>query len=225
MIMLESKPRFFGALAVLSVILLSLSSGAFVSAQYETQQTTEVVVGANGEFHADLTGVGKPNVYIDIVGAPGATGSVTTGTYSGNPEPGATIPENVELQHFLFISFNMNASEFVSANITIRYTDSDIAGITQPYTLYKLIGNAFIAQTSAIWDTPTKTVTLTVTSITDPLFALGSTTTATPIHTSSPQPTQSGPDSMTTILYALAVVTIMGIVIVLAIILTSHKTS
>lgn len=75
------------------------------------------------------------------------------------------------------INFNMATSYFKSANITISYSDSDVAGINPPYSLYKYNpdANNYVALNSLV-NTSAKTITATITSINDPLFATGGTT-------------------------------------------------
>jgi hypothetical protein len=68
----------------------------------------------------------------------------------------------------------MSSSDFKNATITISYTDADVAGMSQPYALYKYNPdtNSFIALVGVV-DTSAKTITVTLTSTTDPLFAIG----------------------------------------------------
>lgn len=160
-----------GVAAVFTIVLVSLSIG-FAYAQYETQQTTDVVVPSTGVFHADETGA--VGVSYDIAGTPGATGTVSTAVYNGNPQPDAAVPSGVALNHFVVVTFNMDPIDFQSANITIRYSDADVQGIDSPYALYKYIpeNNSFV-QLPTVFDSVAKTLTVTVTSTTDPLFAIG----------------------------------------------------
>ncbi len=168
------KYRLLGLVAILTIVVLSVGS-LTASAQYETQQTADVTFGSDGTAHVDQSST-VGDVSIDLVGTPGATGSVSTVVYSGNPQPGASIPDDVKLSHFVVVTFNIDASDFVNATITIHYSDADIAGITQPYILYKYdpATNTFIAL-DAVVDTTAKTITAVLTSTTDPLFAIGGT--------------------------------------------------
>ena len=164
-----------GFLIVLLVILFSFSS-FFALAQYETTKTADFTVPSSGVAHIDQS-ITAGGVSIDIVGTTSATGSVSTATYTGNPQPHAYGLVNVTLTHFVAVTINMDASYFQTANITISYSNSDIAGINPPYSLYKYIpeSNVFLPLKSIV-DNSTKTITATLTSITDPLFAIGGTT-------------------------------------------------
>jgi hypothetical protein len=160
---------------VFMVILVSFSSFAAL-AQYETTKTANFTIPSSGIAHIDQS-TNAGGVSIDIAGTASATGSVATATYTGNPQPTASWPVNVTLTHFVAITINIAASYFQNANITISYSNSDIAGINPPYTLYKYNpdANNYVALNSVV-DTSAKTITVTVTSITDPLFAIGGTT-------------------------------------------------
>ncbi len=162
-----------GVITLIFVLLLSYTV-ALAAAQYTTEKTTPITISSDGTFVA-----GEPAVDIsyEIQGTPGATGSVTASVYTSNPQPTATIPEGTSLAHFVVITFDMDANEFTSAKIVISYSDSDVAGISTPYTIYKYIAdtNSFMALPSTV-DTNAKTITVTVTSITDPLFAIGGAT-------------------------------------------------
>jgi hypothetical protein len=162
----------FMAITFLLVLLVS-SFGALASAQsgYTNEVTTPVTIGSDGTFSgsADALGVGY-----EIQGRAGATGSVTAAVYNANPQSSASIPNGVALTRFVVITFNMNPADFISATIFLTYTDADVSGIQTPYTIYKYVpsSNSFIELT-AIVDTVNKMMTITVTSIDDPLFAIG----------------------------------------------------
>jgi hypothetical protein len=170
---MESNSKFV-AIALLTVLLVS-SFGAMASAQsgYNNQVTTPVTIGSDGTFSGSAADVG---VSYTIQGRVGATGSVTTAVYNANPQSGASIPNGVALTRFVVITFNMNAEDFVFATIRITYTDADVSGIQIPYTIYKYVpsSNSFVEMTPTV-DTVNKIITLTVTSIDDPLFAIGGT--------------------------------------------------
>ena len=169
------KLGLVGFVAVFVVVLFSFSS--FVAlAQYETTKTADFTISPSGVAHVDQSTTAG-GVSIDIAGTPSATGSVATATYTGNPQPDASWPVNVTLTHFVAVTINMDASYFQTANITISYSNSDIAGINPPYSLYKYIpeSNVYLPLNSIV-DNSTKTITATLTSITDPLFAIGGTT-------------------------------------------------
>jgi hypothetical protein len=162
----------FIAIAFLSVLLVS-SFGALVSAQsgYSNEVTTPVTIGSDGTFSGGAADVG---VGYEIQGLAGATGSVTAAVYNANPQSSASIPNGVTLARFVVITFNMNAADFFSATIRITYTDADVSGIQTPYTVYKYVPSidSFIELTPVV-DTVNKMMTITVTSIDDPLFAIG----------------------------------------------------
>jgi hypothetical protein len=162
-----------GVLSLIFVLLLSYTV-ALAAAQYTTEKTTPITIGSDGTFVAGEPAVG---ISYEIQGVPGATGSVTASVYTSNPQPTATIPGGTSLSHFVVVTFDMNAIEFSSAKIVIHYSDSDVAGISAPYTIYKYIAdtNSYMALPSTV-DTNAKTMTVTVTSITDPLFAIGGAT-------------------------------------------------
>ena len=159
--------------AVFAVVLFVFSLFVvFAYAQYVTEQTSDVTFSSAGESHVDQTST--VGVSIDMVGVPGANGTVSIATYAGNPQPGASAPSTVTLTHFIVVTFNIAASDFQGATIVIHYTDADVQGISAPYSLYKYIpeSNSFILLPATI-DTVAKTITATVSSTTDPLFAIG----------------------------------------------------
>jgi hypothetical protein len=202
------KTIFFISVAALFLF----SSSAFVYAQYETQETTTVTIPDTGVFTANQTTT--VGVSIDIAGTPGATGSVSTYVPTGNPQPNAAIPTNTTLTHFIVISFNMSSSDFLGANITVHYTDSDVAGITQPFKMLKYIAesNSYIVLTATSFDYTAKTVTFSVSSHTDPLFAIGGSTAA-----ATPPPTTP------TWLWATVIVVVVIIVLAAVMLLRSRR--
>jgi hypothetical protein len=162
----------FIAIAFLSVLIVS-SFGALVSAQsgYTNEVTIPVTIGSDGTFSDTAAEIG---VAYSIQGRAGATGSVTAAVYNANPQSSASVPEGVTLSRFVVITFNMNAADFSSATIYITYTDADVAEMQTPFTVYKYVAssNSFIELTPTV-DTVNKMMTITVTSIDDPLFAIG----------------------------------------------------
>jgi hypothetical protein len=162
-----------GTLTLIFVLLLSYTV-AIAAAQYTTEKTTDITILSDGSFTAVESDVG---ISYEIQGTPGATGSVTAGFYTDNPQPTAIIPDGISLSHFVVVTFNMNADDFSSANIVISYSDSDVNGISPPYAVYKYIAetDSYVALPSTV-DTDAKTITITVVSIADPLFAIGGTT-------------------------------------------------
>ena len=160
-------------IVVIMLIMFSLSS-VFVAAQtpYETE-VDDVSIPQSGIVTVDVP---ELDVSYEITGAPGATGTVTTAIYSENPNPTATVPTGIGLTNYVVVTFNMDQSDFLKAVITISYTDADVEELTIPYAVYKYIpeSNSFIELTTVV-DTVAKTMTITVTSIEDPLFAIGGT--------------------------------------------------
>ena len=166
-------------IVVIMLIIFSLSS-VFVAAQqqYPTQKTTDVTIPASGIVTVDVP---ELDVSYEITGAPGATGTVTTALYNDNPYPTAIVPTGIGLTNYVVVTFNMDQSDFLKAVITISYTDADVEDLTIPYAVYKYIpeSNSFIELTTVV-DSVAKTMTITVTSIEDPLFAIGGTATVPP---------------------------------------------
>jgi hypothetical protein len=154
----------FIAIALLSALLVC-SFGAMVSAQsgYTNQVTTPVTIGSDGIFYGSVADEG---VSYSIQGRVGATGSVTTAVYNANPQSSASIPSGVSLTRFVVINFNMNAADFISATISITYTDADVSGIQTPYTIYKYVpsSNSYVELTPTV-DTVNKMMTITVNSM------------------------------------------------------------
>ena len=159
-----------GIIAVVVVFLISLSV-SLVAAQYSTLKTTNVTISSNGTFSGSESDIGVSYL---IQGTPGATGTVIADVYNGNPQPTATIPSGASLTYFIAITFDMNANDFTQAQITVAYTDSEVQGLSQPYTIYKYMPdtNSYAALPSTV-NTAAKTITVTLTSINDPLLALG----------------------------------------------------
>lgn len=125
-------------------------------------------------------------VSYQILGNPSATGSVTASVYNGDPQPTATVPNGTPLTSFIVVTIKMNASDFSSATITLSYTDSTVQNIKQPYEVYKYNagGNSYTALPSTV-NTSAKTITVTLSSLTDPLLAIGGAKTQTSGNTVS----------------------------------------
>jgi hypothetical protein len=160
---------------LLSTLVISMAS-SLVAAQssYTTQKTTPVTILQDGTFSASEPEIG---LSYQIQGNPGGTGSVTAQIYNGNPQPTASIPEGVSLTHFVVITFNMYSGDFNQAQIHITYTDEEVANLHSPFAVYKYVASSdsYVLMPSTV-DTAAKTVTVTVGSIDDPLFAIGSNT-------------------------------------------------
>ena len=187
-------------IALITILLVSYSI-VFVSAQYQTENTSSVTIGSDGTFTASAPDVG---VSYNIEGTPGATGTVTADVYNGNPQPGASVPNGIALTHFIALVFNMNSNDFTQAVVTINYTASDVQGIKSDYVIYKYVSssNSYVALPSTV-DTTAKTITVTLTSINDPLLAIGGTSTSSSVQV----PT-----------YAWAIIAVTAVVIVLAVV-------
>jgi hypothetical protein len=173
------KFGFAALITIFAVVLIAFSSFAAL-AQYETSKSATFTLSSSGAANiAQSTTVG--GVSIVIAGTPSATGSVSTGTYTGNPQPGAFIPADVTLTGFVAITFNMPANDFQNAIITITYTSAEVAGINPPYTIYtyNAPSNSYTALNSVV-DNSAKTITVTLKSITNPLLAIGGATTPVP---------------------------------------------
>ena len=197
----------FLAFALFSLLL------PFASAQYQTQQSVVITIGPSGRIQVSQS-LTAGDVTIDITGTPGATGIVSTATYSTNPQATASIPADVSLTHFVVVAFNISPNQFQSANITIKFTDAEVAGINPPYVLYKYspLIDSYI-QLNSVSDLSAKTITAMLTSPDDPLFAIGGSTVATP----QPQ------DTPIWILVAIAVVIV--IVVIAAVLLLRTRYS
>ena len=157
-----------GALSIITLLLISIS---LATAQYPTEKVTDVTIGFDGTFAATEPSVGISYV---IKGEPGTMGTVTATIYTGNPQTTASIPEGVSLTRFVAITFDIDPS-FTSAEITISYSDSDVAGMDQPYAVYKYLpGNDSFVELPTTADASAKTLTVTLSSVDDPLLAIGS---------------------------------------------------
>ena len=160
-------------LSVVALLAISIYSGSAVAQyeQYGTQKTTNFTIDSTGSFTATETDIG---VTYHIEGTPGATGSVTASIYSGNPQTSANVPEGVGLTKFIVITFDIDSNDFTTATITFGYTDSDLKNIEPPYMIYKYLpgANTYIEIPTTI-DEQAKTMTITLTSTDDPLFAIG----------------------------------------------------
>ena len=164
-----SKSKF-GAFALVAVLFLLLSV-SLAAAQYTTEQTTNVTIGSNGTFTATLPDVG---VSYQITGVAGTTGTVTADGYSGNPQPTASVPTGVSLTDFVAVTFNIPSSDFSQAIVTLNYTASEVQNIKSPYAVYKYVSssNSYVALPSTV-DAGAKTITVTLSSISDPVLAVG----------------------------------------------------
>ena len=166
--------KVVGFTLMFTVILLSCVT--FVYAQYTTEKTTPITIPDSGLFTAAEPEIG---VAYKILGAPGATGSVTAAVYNGNPQAVATIPAGVSLTRFTVITFNIGIQNFMQATLIFSYSDADVAGLKAPYAIYKYNPdtNSYVELPSVV-DTAAKTITVTLNSVNDPLLAIGGATAA-----------------------------------------------
>jgi hypothetical protein len=157
--------------AVFSLLLLSLSVSSVVAqSPYDGAVTTGVALSSDGT----CTVCDNFGVTYEIQGTPSSTGTVTTQIPTANPQPTANTPNGITLTHFVIVTFNVNAADFTQAKITIPYTDSDVRGVQTPYSIFKYVpATDSYTELPAIVDENAKTFTVTVTSVDDPLFAIG----------------------------------------------------
>ncbi len=172
------KKSNFLVFTLLSLLMLSTCSALVAGQpQYENEVTIPITIDSNGRFTGSAEGIG---VAYEIQGVAGATGSVTATIYPGNPQPDAPIPEGISLTRFVVIEFSMSSGDFSQATIYITYTDEDVANLQAPYSVYKYVRGAGVADSyveiPSTVDTASKMITVTVTSIDDPLFAIGGAT-------------------------------------------------
>jgi len=209
----EKKSCLAGFLTVFIVIALCLST-SLTFAQYVTQQTANITFSSSGTAYVDQSET-VGGISLSIAGTVGASGSVSTGTYLANPQPGATIPPNVDLTNFVSVSFNIDPSDFTGAVITVSYSASDVAGISPPYSLYKYSSatNSYV-QLNSIDDTSANTISAQLTSISDPLLAIG----GAPAPTT--QPVSSGVPAW---IWAVIVVIVIVVVLVAFIFIRRRK--
>ena len=190
----------FALVTLVALLLLSLSI-SIVAAQYTTEKTTGITISSDGTFTKSESDIG---VTYNIQGTAGATGTVTFAVFNGNQQTTASIPNGVSLAHFVAITFDMNAADFSTAVITMGYSDSDVQSIQPPYTLYKYdhSTDSYVEMPSTI-DTAAKTITVTLTSINDPLFAIG-----------GAPATTTTPGGISALTWAIIAVSIVAVVLV-----------
>ena len=158
-----------GVFSIIALLLLSLTV-SMAAAQYETQKTTHVTIDTDGTTTVIEASLG---VTYEIQGTPGATGDVTVTVYNGNPQATASVPDGVSLNKFIAIAFDMSASDFTQADITISYSDSDVEGLQQT-SIYKYTpeSDSYLQLYTTV-DTHAKTMTATLASVDDPILAIG----------------------------------------------------
>ena len=117
----------------------------------------------------------------------------------------SVVPEGVSLSHFVAIVFDMNADDFTRATVTVSYNDNELAGMDEPYSVYKYLpsSDSYVALSTYV-DTTAMTMTVVSTGVDDPILAIGGLT------------VEPAPDSTTTwVIVAVAIV----IIVVLAVFL------
>jgi hypothetical protein len=170
---------------IVSILTLTMLFVSFASAQYATQQTSNFFLDSNGKAHIDQGS--STGVIIDILGTPYANGSVSIGTYSGNPYPDAGLSCGGAVRKFFVVSFNISASDFISAKLTFPYTDADLEGTVPPYAIFKYYpeNNTYV-EIATIIANVAHTMSITIYSPTDPVFAIGAEGVSTPTPTGGP---------------------------------------
>jgi uncharacterized integral membrane protein len=135
---------------------------------------------------------------------------VNAGVYSGNPQATAAVPSGISLTNFIFVTFNITASDFTEAEVTLNYTASEVQNIQSPYAVYKYISSSksYVELPSTV-DTTAKTITVTLTSLTDPVLAIGGTTKT----TSTPKPGSPGLSASTWIVIAVSAIVIVVLLV------------
>jgi len=169
------KKSYCLAILLFSLLLLSISF-TIVSAGYSGADSLPVALNSDGK--CSVTGLGT-NVVIEVQGTAGATGNIRLESYNANPQVNAAVPDGIALSRFVVVTFDMNAADFNEANIYISYTDADVANLQAPLSIYKYVQstNNYVLLPSTV-DTNAHTITIKVTSIEDPLFAIGGSTIA-----------------------------------------------
>ena len=192
-------------ISIIALLLFSLSVSVSLAAAQPLYQTitVEVTIGSNGLFIASEPDFG---VSFTIEGTPGAEGLVVIDLYNGNPQVTADVPSGVSLSHFIAIKFDMLADDFAQATVTISYSDNDLVGVDEPYSIYKYLAStdSFVALSTDV-DTTAKTMTVVLTGVDDPILAVGGLT------------VESPPPDLTTVWVIVAVAVI--IIVVLAVFL------
>lgn len=192
--LLRSK---LGVISIIALLLFSLSVSV-VAAQpdYGPPPTFDVTIGSDGLFVGSDSSVG---VMVTIEGTPGAVGTATVAVFSGNPQVTASIPDGVSLSHFIAITFDMNADDFTQATVTISYSDNDLVGMDQPFSVYRYLpsSDSYVALSTVV-DSTAQTMTVVLTGVADHILAIGGLT------------AEPAPDSITVwVIAAVAVVIIV----------------
>jgi hypothetical protein len=171
----QIKRRKAISFTLLFTILL-ISTAALATAQnpYSAPVVTNITINNSGSFTAAEADIG---IIYQITGTPGSTGTVTAQVYNGNPQVTADIPDGITLTKFIVVTFDFDPEDFMQATLTFSYTDADIAGIKEPFVIYKYIAEADLyVQIDSVVDSTAKTITIILNSTEDPLFGIGGTT-------------------------------------------------
>ncbi len=201
-----------GTITLVTILLLTLSVSLVAAVIHETEKITDITISSDGTFTATVSDLG---ITYSIEGTAGATGTVTTTIYLGNPQTTALIPNGVSLTHFIGVSFDMNAQDFASATITISYTDSDVQNIKQPFTVYKYdpSSDSYLELPSTV-DAAAKTITFTLISVNDPLLAIGGAT--------ADEPAKGGISEIT---WAIVIVSVIAIILAVVLVFSRYRHS
>jgi hypothetical protein len=105
----------------------------------------------------------------------------------------------------------MDPNNFTQATVTIHYSPSDVQGLTSPYGIYKYIpeNNSYV-ELFASNDLASQTITVTLNSPNDPLFAIGNSLAG----YTSPSPSQTATSTGGTPLFIYVAVIVIAVVII-----------
>ena len=172
--MVNSK---IGAFSVISLLLLSFVVG-LGGAQYDNGIPSNYTIGSDGTATVNQS---ENGITYLIHGVSGSTGTVYSSVHNGNPQATAAVSDGISLNYFVTITFDMAPSDFIEAEITISYSDSDVANLDQPYSVYKYLPSTdTYVQLFTTVDTSAKTMTIVLTGVDDPLLAIGGSTVENP---------------------------------------------
>ena len=148
-----------------------ISTATVVDAQEYNNYKTQINIDNSGLFTATVPDVG---VTYNIAGTSGATGTVTTSLHTGNPYATAQTTDSVTLTKFITVEFDFPSEDFTQATLTFSFSDANLAGLQEPYAIYKYdqASDTYI-QLDGVVDMTAKTITVTLNSTTDPTFAIG----------------------------------------------------
>jgi len=157
----------------LIIAVLLMSTASIASAQYQPEKTINITIGSQGVFTATVPNVG---IAYSIEGTPGTTGTVTANVYNGNPQATAEIPVGVSLTKFVAVVFDTPSQGLSQATLTFMLTDSDVAGLQDPYVIYKYNAdsNSYV-KLNGVVDKNANTITVATTGTGNSLFAIGGT--------------------------------------------------